>query len=218
MRKNTILFDLDGTLTDPKIGITQSVRHSLKAFGIEVADADELVPFIGPPLRASYKKFYGFSDAEAEAAVAHYREYFADRGIFENAVYAGIDGMLKQLAASDQTLALATSKPTVYAQRILTHFGLNAYFAFVAGSELDGRRSEKAQVIGYALENLDISDVSGVIMVGDRQHDVLGAKVLGMESIGVLYGYGNAEELTNAGATYLADSVAELSQVLANIT
>ena len=217
MNKEYLFFDLDGTLTDPKTGITKSVQYSLKAFGIDIANPDELVPFIGPPLRDSYKNFYGFSDADAEKAVAKYREYFSEQGIFENAVYSGIGDLLKAQAASDRTLAVATSKPTVYAEKILKHFNIDSYFTFVAGSELDGRRSDKRLVIQYALDNLNITEVSRVIMIGDREHDILGAKKLGIDSIGVLFGYGDYNELSAAGANHIVSDVKELRELLAGI-
>ena len=217
MNKEFLFFDLDGTLTDPKIGITKSVQHSLRAFGIHVDNPDDLVAFIGPPLRDSYKKFYSFSDDDAEKAVEKYREYFSEQGIFENAIYPGIEALLKSQAASGRKLAVATSKPTVYAEKILKHFDIDSYFTFVAGSELDGRRSSKDLVIQYALDNLSISDVGRVIMVGDREHDILGAKALGMDGIGVLYGYGDYDELSHAGADYIVAGVNELSALLAGI-
>ena len=217
MNKEFIFFDLDGTLTDPKTGITKSVQYSLKSFGIDINDPDELVAFIGPPLRDSYKKYYAFSDADSEKAVEKYREYFSEKGIFENAIYDGIADLLKLQAASGKTLTVATSKPTVYAEKILKHFNIEAYFRFVAGSELDGRRSKKDLVIQYALDNLNISDKNKVIMVGDREHDILGAKELGIDSIGVLYGYGDYKELSEAGAAYIAADVNELSELLCGI-
>ena len=214
MDKQYILFDLDGTLTDPKVGITKSVQHSLRSFGIDVPDCDELIKFIGPPLRDSYKLFYGFDDDGAEKAVAKYREYFAETGIFENTVYSGIDEMLSALRVQGKTLILATSKPAVYAVRILERFGLGEYFTFVSGSELDGRRSKKSEVIAYALENCHIPSVGRAVMVGDREHDITGARAHCMDSVGVTYGYGSAEELYAAGANFVTDSVAGLAAIL----
>jgi len=215
MDKTYILFDLDGTISDPKIGITKSVQYSLNAFGIHVTDTDKLTHFIGPPLRDSYKKYYRFSDAEAEIAVAKYREYFAETGIFENTLYDGMDALLNTLKNMDKQLIIATSKPTVYAEKILKYFGIDQYFSFVAGSELDGRRSKKSEVIKYALDNMGITYISQAIMIGDREHDIIGAKALDMDSIGVLYGYGDLQELTNAGATFICESVRDLSDLLA---
>ena len=212
--KKYILFDLDGTISDPKLGITKAVQYSLRSFGIEVADIDKLTPFIGPPLRDSYKKFYGFDDSGAEMAVAKYREYFSETGIFENTLYNEIPELLESLTAAGKTLVIATSKPTVYAARILEHFKINNYFSFVSGSELDGRRSKKDEVIAFAMENCGITSADSAIMIGDREHDIVGAKKCAMESIGVLYGYGDYAELSGAGATYIAESVEKLSEVI----
>ena len=214
MDKTYILFDLDGTITDPKAGITKSVQYSLASFGIHVENPDTLVHFIGPPLRDSYKQFYGFNDAETETAVAKYREYFSTKGIFENTLYTGMDTLLKALKNDGKQLIIATSKPTVYAKQILKHFDIDKYFDFVAGSELDGRRSKKGEIIAYALENMNIAGTEKAVMVGDREHDVIGANEVGMDSIGVLYGYGNLQELVDAGATFIAKSVQELSTLL----
>ena len=214
MRKDYILFDLDGTLTDPKEGITNSVQHSLRAFGIDVENRDELTHFIGPPLRDSYKMFYGFDDAQAELAVAKYREYFAERGILENTLYLGVPELLQALVASGKTLALATSKPAVYAERILAHFDIAKYFVFVAGSELDGSRSRKSELIRYALDNIGCTDLSRAVMVGDREHDIIGANEIGINSIGVLHGYGSKNELRNANATNITENINELARYL----
>lgn len=209
-----ILFDLDGTLTDPKVGITKSVQYALGKCGIEVENADNLCPFIGPPLRESFKRFYYFDDIGAEDAVAKYREYFSEQGIYENTIYDGIDEMLKRLITNGKILILATSKPTVYAEKILKHFNIDTYFTFVSGSELDGRRSKKSHIIQYALEQNVITDLKDVIMVGDREHDILGAKEIGIMSIGVLYGYGNYVELTNAKADIIVSDIKELLEKL----
>jgi phosphoglycolate phosphatase len=213
----TILFDLDGTLTDPKTGIIKSVQYALKSFGIDEPNLDALTKFIGPPLRDSFANFYGFSANDAELAVAKYREYFSDKGIFENEVYPGIPEMLKTLQNSRATLAVATSKPTVYARQILGHFALDGYFSFVAGSELDGTRSVKSEVINYALDELGVTDKASSMMVGDREHDIIGANEVGILSIGVTYGYGSRGELRNAKATHIVDTVGELAQLILNI-
>lgn len=209
-----ILFDLDGTITDPKIGITKSVAYALQCFGIEVDDLDTLCKFIGPPLRDSFMEYYGFSEADANLAVEKYREYFGVTGLYENTVYDGMEMLLQSLRNQEMTLIIATSKPTVYATRILDHFGLLKYFAFVAGSELNGDRSKKAEVIKYALEQNHIEDLSGVIMIGDREHDILGAKQVGISSLGVLFGYGNRNELEKAGADFIANAVNEIGHLL----
>jgi len=209
-----ILFDLDGTLTDPKIGITKSVQFALRAFGIEVDDPDTLRPFIGPPLSESFQEFYGFDEAGAQDAIRKYREYFSVTGIYENSLYDGIPAMLDALQRQGKTLILATSKPTVYAQQILEHFGLAPYFAFVSGSELDGTRVKKSEVINHALTSCGIADTAAAVMVGDREHDMLGAKATGLASVGVLYGYGDRDELQQAGADVIVQSVAELGEQL----
>ncbi len=214
MLKNTdILFDLDGTLTDPMLGITKSVRYALAHFNISVDSLESLTPFIGPPLKESFRKFYGFSEADAETALAKYREYFAETGIFENQVYEGIPQLLSQLKQENKRLFLATSKPTVYAKRILEHFQLDAFVDFVGGSLLSGERVEKPDVIDYVLKENNIKPENAV-MVGDRCFDMTAGHELGLKTIGVLYGYGSLQELKGAGADYLADSVSELAELL----
>lgn len=207
---HTILFDLDGTLTDPGIGITNSVWHALKKYNISVEERKELYCFIGPPLIDSFVKYYGFSEDQAREAVAYYREYFADKGKFENEVYDGVETMLKQLKEAGKKLIVATSKPEVFAKQILDYFGLTQYFDFVAGATLDETRVKKAEVIAYALESCGITELSDAVMVGDREHDVIGAKTVGLDCIGVLFGYGSREELEQAGADYIAETVEDI--------
>lgn len=216
MDKRYYLFDLDGTLTDPEEGITKCMAYALQSFGIE-EDLADLRKFIGPPLRDTLRDDYGFNPQQAEAAVTKYRERFAVKGLYENVPYPGIGELLERLRNEGKTLLVATSKPTVYAQRILDHFDLAKYFSVVAGSELDGRRSKKGEVIAYALEQAGIpaADSSRMaVMVGDRLYDVLGAKEHGMDCIGVLYGYGSRQELEEAGAAALAESVEQLGELL----
>lgn len=205
-----ILFDLDGTLTDPGLGITNSVMYALKKFSIEVKDRADLYKFIGPPLRESFQTYYGFSKEKSELATQYYREYFRVKGLYENEVYDGIPGLLKNLKRLNKSLILATSKPEAFAVEILKHFDLYSYFSFVAGATMDGARDKKADVIKYALKSCEISDPSSAVMAGDREYDILGAKQAGLESIGVLYGYGSYEELKNAGAVYLARCPADI--------
>ena len=207
-------FDLDGTLTDPGIGITNSVMYALQRFGIRVADRSELYPFIGPPLNESFRKYYGFSEEQAWEAVQYYREYFGETGIFENEVYEQIPEVLADLKKRGDTLVLATSKPEVYAVPILEHFHLDQYFDFVAGGTLDGSRIRKADVIRYALDSLGITEKSQVLMVGDREQDVLGAKANQIACAGVLYGYGDYEELHRAGAEYILERPEDLKQLM----
>lgn len=205
-----IFFDLDGTLTDPELGITSCVQYALEFFGIAVPDRSVLQPFIGPPLKDSFMHFYDLSAADAEIAIAKYRERFSAIGLFENEVYAGIPEMLQKLTSEGHILTVATSKPTVYARQILEHFSLSSYFAHICGSNLDGSRVKKGEVIAYALEQNGMPSPSAVKMVGDRKHDILGAQENHIFSIGVLYGYGSREELTSAAADALADSPAAL--------
>lgn len=206
---NTVLFDLDGTLTDPGRGITNSVAYSLKKFGIEVEDKKELYKFIGPPLYESFMKYYGFSEEKAETAVANFREYFRDKGIFENEVYDGIEKLLSEIKVSGRKIILATSKPEEFAGRILAHFALDKYFDFVAGATMDSSRVKKGDVIAYALKESGCSSENAV-MIGDKMHDILGAKENGLASIGVLFGYGSREELENAGADFIAETVKDI--------
>lgn len=214
MNKNYMLFDLDGTLTDPQEGITNSVAYALEQYGIHIEEKAELNKFIGPPLKDSFMEYYGFSDEQAEEAVWKYREYFNEDGIFENKVYPGIPEMLQHLKEQGKVLIVATSKPTVYAKRILERFELIKYFEDVQGSELDGRRTKKDEVISYALDQNHIFHKNRAVMIGDREHDIIGAKKCGLESIGVLFGYGTREELEKSGADKIADSVQMLEKLL----
>lgn len=212
-----ILFDLDGTVTDPETGITLSVAHALKHFGIEVEDVSSLRKFIGPPLHDSFIDFYGFSREKAMEAVDKYRERFSVTGIFENEPYEGIHQLLAELKEAGYTLAIASSKPEVFTKRIIEHFELAPYFTEVCGSELDGSRTDKAEVITYALEKLGSPTVENVVMVGDRKHDILGAKKNGLTSIGVLYGFGDEAELRGAGADHIAATVSDIAPIIAKI-
>ena len=215
MKKTYILFDLDGTLTDPGMGITNSVMHALTHFGITVTDRSDLYRFIGPPLMDSFMEYYGLTEEQAVEAVRVYREYFADKGWAENTVYSGIEALLADLVAAGKMLLVATSKPQIFAERILVHFGLDKYFTHICGVALQAPRGySKADVIRDALDRAGVSDLTTAVMVGDRHHDIDGAKVVGMDSIGVLYGYGDREEHEAAGADAIAESVAELKAML----
>ena len=214
MKHDIILFDLDGTLTDPGEGITNSVAYALRKLGQTPPPRLQLEAYIGPPLVDSFGGLAGLDRPTAELAVKYYREYFAETGIFENELYSGIHDMLSALKAAGATIALATSKPTVFAAKILDHFDLTRYFHQVVGSELDGRRIKKADVISYALELLEVTDKSRVVMIGDREHDTVGATACGVFSVGVTYGYGSRQELMDNGACHIVDSVAELTEYL----
>ena len=205
-----ILFDLDGTLTDPGEGITNSVAYALEKCGVPAPDRSSLYRFIGPPLLDSFKGFYCFSEEKARKAVAYYREYFQEKGMWENQVYDGVEEMLKTLRDAGKRLLVATSKPELFARQILTHFGLAQYFEYIAGATMDETRNAKDAVIAYALESCHVTDLSRAVMVGDREYDVLGAKKVGFPAIGVLFGYGSREELRAAGAAALAERVEEI--------
>lgn len=209
-----ILFDLDGTLTDPAVGITKSVAYALEKFGIEVSDITQLNHFIGPPLLDSFMECYGFDKEKAQTAIDYYRERFRVKGLYENVVYDGIPEMLRKLKDSDKKLILATSKPEPFAKEILRHFGLEEYFDYAAGSNFDGTRTAKAEVIDYALEAAGVTDKTTAVMIGDREHDIIGAKKTGLDSVGVLYGYGSRHELETAGATHIAETVDELTKLI----
>lgn len=209
-----ILFDLDGTLTDPGVGITSSVAYALEAYGIKVEDKSKLNCFIGPPLHESFVKYYNMSTLLAFDAISKYREYYSEKGIFENEVYCGIPGLLSELKKQGRRIIMATSKPECFALRIAEHFDIAKYFDCITGSELDGRRVDKAEVIESALSRCGITDRSSCVMVGDRKHDIIGAKKTGLYSVGVLYGYGSREELEEYGADAIAESVLNLGDIL----
>jgi phosphoglycolate phosphatase len=210
----TVLFDLDGTLTDPKEGITKSIQYALSNMNIIETDLDALESFIGPPLHATFKEMYGFNAQQIELAIHSYRERFQEKGMFENFVYPGIPELLNELRLRGYKLAIATSKPTLFAMAILEHFGLDHYFDTIVGSNLDGTRSAKGEVIAEVLRQLCIENREGCIMVGDRLHDVLGAAHHHIDTIGVTYGYGTRKELETAGAVMIAASVEDLKNAL----
>ncbi len=217
MKKEFILFDLDGTLTDPALGITNSLMYALDKFGIHIENREELYKFIGPPLIDMMMQEYGFSREKATRGLAYYREYFSVKGLFENEVYNGIPDMLKALKEKGYKLVLATSKPEEYARKILEHFDLAKYFYFIGGSDMAETRSTKEAVIEYDLAALGNPDVQRCIMVGDRKYDVTGAREFGIDCIGVLFGYGSYEELKETKATYIVETVKELEELLLDI-
>lgn len=209
-----LLFDLDGTLTDPGVGITNSVAYALEKYGIKTNDRTQLYKFIGPPLQDSFEQFYGFSKEDAKMAVQYYREYYKETGIFENKLYDGMERLLQSLFEAGKKLFVATSKPEAFAVQILEYFSLNQYFTYIAGSNMDGTRSKKEEVIAYALKAGKIQDLSSAVMIGDREYDVTGAKKTGIASIGVLFGYGSRKELETAGADALAESPKDLYPIV----
>lgn len=206
-----ILFDLDGTLTESGEGIINCVQYALEKLGKKEEHPENLQCFIGPPLKEQFMKYAGLSEEEGEKAVVYYRERYTTTGIFENRLYPKIPELLELLKINNKILAVASSKPEVYVKQILEHFQIADYFTAIVGSELDGRRTEKAEVIEEALRRMHLEEERDkVLMVGDRSHDVQGAISCGLQCIGVAYGYGSREELEKAGAVYIADSVEDL--------
>lgn len=209
-----VLFDLDGTITDPKEGITKSVQYALKKFGINVENLDSLCPFIGPPLSSSFEEFYGFSHEKAMEAVAEYRVYYKDRGIFECKLYDGIKELLEKLHTMGVRVVLATSKPEKFAVQLLEHFDILKYFDVVAGSDMRGERAEKADVIRYAVSRLENFDSSKAVMIGDRKFDYIGAEKFDIPCILIGYGYGEMKELEACEPFAIKKTVAELTECL----
>ncbi|MBO4616988.1 MAG: HAD hydrolase-like protein [Lachnospiraceae bacterium] len=214
-----VLFDLDGTISDPKVGICTSVQQALKKFGIDVPDINTLTPFIGPPLRDSFRDFYHIKPEDMEDVIAAYRARFSTVGLFENDLYDGIPELLKSLKENGRKLALASSKPRVFVEKILNHFGISQYFDVIMGSELDGTRENKSEIIDECLRLFDLDpsgDLSETVMVGDRKYDIEAANAAGLPNIAVSYGYGSEEELSKAGAKVIAGTVKELENILLN--
>lgn len=209
-----ILFDLDGTLSDPKEGITKSVQYALEKMDIVEPDTDRLETFIGPPLQVSFAEYYGFDEKESIRAIDFYRERFKEKGMFENVLYPNISLLLEALKESGFVLVVATSKPTIFAEQIIKYFELEEYFQLIVGSNLDGTRSSKTEIIQYILDNYTDFNRSNFVMIGDRKHDIIGAKNTGIDSIGVTYGYGSQEEIRDAEPTYIISSVDDLMGLL----
>ncbi|MBT2290830.1 HAD family hydrolase [Paenibacillus albidus] len=211
-----LLFDLDGTLTDPKEGITKSVEYALNKFDIQVEHLDLLVPYIGPPLYDSFIELNAFTAEHSLRAVEFYRERYRSVGIYENKVIAGIPQLLEELQTMGFDLYVATSKPTVFAEEILKHYGLDHFFKHVGGSNLDGTRALKKDVIQYVLDENSLHPEQS-LMIGDRKHDIIGAQACGVTSLGVTFGYGPEEELLAAGADYIAYQVSEIRELVLQI-
>ncbi|MHC3756655.1 HAD family hydrolase [Streptococcus suis] len=209
----TILFDLDGTLTDSGQGILNSVAYALEKMGIEEPDTANLNRFIGPPLYESFSRFCQLSPEDTQSAVDAFRVYFKEKGMFENQLYPGIIPLLEELRTAGKTLIIATSKPEIFAKQILEHFGIAHYFDVIAGASLDSSRISKADVIGYAINQLEAFPKHAV-MIGDREHDIEGARMHQLPAIGVLYGYGSKQEFEKAGATMIVETVQDLKKVL----
>lgn len=207
-----ILFDLDGTLTDPKEGIINSIQYALKRYGIKKED-HELFHFIGPPLHVSFQELFG-TEEKAFEAVAVYREYFSAKGKFENFVYKGIPELLEQLKKRNKTLFVATSKPTIFAEQILEHFKIHHHFKKIIGSNLDGTHTEKKDIIQEVKNQIPLINPNDIVMIGDRKFDIIGAKHHRIDSVAVTYGYGTLEELEAETPQRIIHSVAELLELL----
>lgn len=215
--KKYFLFDLDGTLADTGEGVTKCVQYALTAFGFPPQPPEALRRFVGPPLHWSFEEYYGLTPEQAVQAVEKYRERYRTKGILESPLYPGMAGLLERLSQK-AILCLATSKPLVYAKQILEMRGIALYFAQLSGAELDGTRTDKAEVIAHALHLLGDPPKDQAVMVGDRRHDILGANAHGLDSIGALYGYSEPNELQTVGATYLAATVPDLERLCTELT
>lgn len=213
MKYANILFDLDGTLTDPYLGISHSVQHALKKLGIEEKDEKRLRFFIGPPLKNSFKEFYHFDDATMETAIHYFREYFEAKGIYENKLYEGAGVLLKTLTGKGKKCILATSKPQKFAEKILRHFDIHDYFYDIVGSNLDETMTEKDEVIRWVMEKNNL-EKEKTIMIGDRKYDIDGARKNNIASLAVLYGYGSKEELENSRPDYLCETIQDILAVV----
>lgn len=211
---NTIFFDLDGTLTDSSPGILNSVKYALTEMDREIPDEKVLGEFLGPPLTDSFRQFCGMTDDEAKEAATLYRQVYKDKCINENSLYDGIVQTLERLKNAGKTLAVATTKPIFLAEKIVTHYGIRDFFIDVCGSAPDGSGGDKAEVIKMALKVCGETDLSQALMIGDRFYDIEGAKTVGIDSVGVLYGYGSRPELEKAGATYIVESAAEIAELI----
>ena len=209
---DTLLFDLDGTLTDSTEGILKCLVHAVERMGFDVPEDKNR--FLGPPLCYSFAEFCGMNEEQTEEAIRIFRERYSTVGLFENRVYEGIPEMLERLKNGGRRLMIATSKPEAYAVRICERFGLSPYFGIIGGAELDGSRDYKDEVIEYVLEKAGITDRSRVLMIGDRRQDVLGAHKTGLKCMGILWGYGSAEELKEAGADCIAATPQEAADML----
>jgi phosphoglycolate phosphatase len=212
--QKAVLFDLDGTLTDPGVGIFNSVAYAFNALSLPPLNDEQLRGFVGPPLQDSFASL-GLGSYEVATAVEAYREYFGKRGLYENEVYPGVPDALDALRAEGFGLVVATSKPRVFAERILRHFKLAHHFAIVVGSELDGSRRHKHEVVAACLDQIGTTKI--VAMVGDREHDVRGAAAHGIPCVGVAWGYAGDEELADAGAAIVIDKPAQLLRALTSI-
>lgn len=211
MHQQNILFDLDGTLTDPRLGITRSIQYALAKLGIDEPDLSRLEHFIGPPLLQAFMQFYGFDEAKAWEAVNFYRERFRVTGLYENLVFDGVPQLLETLNGQGRTLYIATSKPWEFAREIARHFAFDQHFKMIYGSELDGMRTNKVELIRHLLDEEGL-DPAHTLMIGDRKHDLIGARSNGLQSVAVGYGFGSREELMAEAPAFHFASLAEMHE------
>lgn len=214
MKYDYVFFDLDGTLTDSGEGIINSFKYTFKHYGMEEPSREVLRTFIGPSLYMTFEGYFGFSHEKAVEAIAVYRTYLNEKGLYENKVYPGVMEILKYLHEQGIKIAMATSKPECQSIKVAEYFGFTEYFDKICGAELDGSRSDKADIIQYAIDSLGVKDKSKILMVGDRKFDILGAKKIGVDSCGILHGYGTREELQEAGADFIINTPEELKAIL----
>ena len=212
----TIIFDLDGTLTDSQTGIINSLTYAFKQMGLPLPAQSQLKKFIGPPLSQSFQDFCGLNDIETQKIISYYRQYFSDKGWKENQLLPGARELLAKLKQAGKTLLVASSKPEAFVKQILDHFEIDSYFTVIAGASLDDSRSQKSAVIAHALKTAKIEELKGCVMVGDRKHDVEGAKVQGLPTIGLLLGFGSRQELEESGAIAIAENFQDLEEILLN--
>lgn len=216
MKYKIAIFDLDGTITDSGPGIINSIRYALEKYGLPVPEEKVLRTFIGPPLKEQFQAVCGLNEEESARMVDAYREYYTEKGIFENSVYSGVPEMLERLKESGARILMATAKPEKFAKRIAEHFNFAKYFEFIGGACMDGRRTDKYDVIEYVLDSCGISEEEkkDAVMIGDRSHDMIGAAKAGLHSLGVLYGYGSREELASAGAAMTAETPGDICSII----
>ncbi len=213
MKYEYLLFDLDGTLTDPKIGIIKSFLYTLNKLKIQFYDSDILLTFIGPPLVETFKNYFKLDDKKTKQAIEFFREYFHEKGFSENQLYPDIVNLLINLKRNDFNIFMATSKLTKYAEKIADHFGIKPYFEEIVGCNEDNSRVEKKEIIQYIIKEFDLRDLSKVLMIGDRKHDIIGAQLCGIDSVAVTWGYGSESEINQVNPTYIVNSVYELEKI-----
>jgi phosphoglycolate phosphatase len=211
---DVIAFDLDGTLTNPERGLIASFVYALGKMGVDYGEKEELKRFIGPPIYEEWQRVFGFTPEESSKALLIFREYYSVYGWWDNEMYPGVPEMLRALCESGKKIILATSKPEVFARKILDLFDIAKYFDYVGGADTDKTRDKKHEVLAYSMASLGVTDTSRVILVGDRVYDAEGARACGVDSLGVLYGHGSREEIENSGFNYICESVEDIAKTL----